>query len=138
MCKVKPNSLLALSMKKLLLVLVVLLLSPMAKANFAYYGFQPDIVTNYVSNKKKMGFVRVTVELMVAEGGDLEMVEHHAPLLRDAIINLIGQQSEDKVRSITGRQEIQKLCEEKVKELMNKETGRPVVKKLLFTQWLAS
>ncbi|TWX66244.1 flagellar basal body-associated protein FliL [Colwellia demingiae] len=107
-----------------------------AKASdYAYFGFEPDIVTNYVAVKKKMGYVRLTVELMV-EGDNLTIVEHHSPLLRDAIINIIGQQSEAKVKSIKGRAEIQLECEEQVKELLIKETGEPLIKKLLFTQWL--
>ena len=109
---------------------------PQAKAsNYAYFGFEPDIITNYVAVKKKMGYVRLTVELMV-EGDNLTIVEHHSPLLRDAIINIIGQQSEAKVKSMKGRAEIQLLCEEQVKELLIKETGEPLIKKLLFTQWL--
>jgi len=28
------------------------------------------------------------------------------------------------------------LCEEKVKQLLAEETGKPLIKKLLFTQWL--
>lgn len=107
-----------------------------AKASdYAYYGFEPDIVTNYVAVKKKMGYVRLTVELMV-EGDNLSIVEHHAPLLRDAIINIIGNQTEAKVKSIKGRAEIQLQCEEQVKDLLIKETGQPLIKKLLFTQWL--
>jgi flagellar FliL protein len=107
-----------------------------AKASdYAYFGFEPDIVTNYVTVKKKMGYVRLTVELMV-EGDDLTIVEHHSPLLRDAIINIIGQQVEAKVKSMKGRAEIQLQCEETVKELLTKETGQPLIKKLLFTQWL--
>jgi len=104
-------------------------------ADYAYYGFEPDIVTNYVAVKKKMGFVRITVELMV-EGDNLEIVEHHSPLLRDAIITIIGQQSEAKIKSIKGRAEIQLMCEEQVKDLLKKETGDTLIKKLLFTQWL--
>ena len=60
--------------------------------------------------------------------------KHHSPLLRDAIITVIGQQPEEKIKSIRGRTEIQKLCEDRVKELLTKETGQPLVKKLLFTQ----
>jgi flagellar FliL protein len=107
-----------------------------AKASdYAYFGFTPDIVTNYVAVKKKMGYIRLTVELMV-ERDNLTIVEHHAPLLRDAIIDIIGHQVEAKVKSMKGRAEIQLLCEETVKELLIKETGQPLIKKLLFTQWL--
>lgn len=105
-------------------------------ADYAYFGFEPEIITNYVAVKKKMGYVRLTVELMIEESSNYEAVEHHSPLLRDAIINIIGQQPEAKIRSINGRHEIQKLCENKVKELLTAETGKPLIKKLLFTQWL--
>ena len=128
-------------MPKLLFVLTFLSMLTVntnsAHANdYAYYGFEPDIVTNYVAVKKKMGFVRITVELMVENGDDITIVEHHAPLLRDAIINIIGQQGEAKIKSMKGRAEIQLQCEEQVKELLTKETGKPLIKKLLFTQWL--
>lgn len=119
------------------LLVVILLLMPLTikAADFSYFGFEPDIVTNYVAVKKKMGYVRLTVELMVPSES-IEIVEHHSPLLRDAIIDIIGRQPEEKVKSIKGRSEIQLKCEEKVKELLAKETGQPLIKKLLFTQWL--
>jgi len=123
-------------MLKYLLMLSCLLTPLTTKAaDYAYFGFEPDIITNYVAVKKKMGYVRLTVELMV-EGDDLTIVEHHSPLLRDAIITIIGKQPESKVKSIKGRSEIQLLCEEQIKELLTKETGQPLIKKLLFTQWL--
>lgn len=123
-------------MFKYLLVLTCLSLSLATKASdYAYFGFEPDIVTNYVAVKKKMGYVRLTVELMVPSDS-IEIVEHHSPLLRDAIIDIIGREPEAKVKSIKGRSEIQLKCEEKVKELLTKETGQPLIKKLLFTQWL--
>ncbi len=123
-------------MLKYLLILSCLLLPLTTKAaDYAYFGFEPDIVTNYVAVKKKMGYVRLTVELMVPSNS-IEIVEHHSPLLRDAIIDIIGKQPEEKVKSIKGRSEIQLKCEEQVKALLIKETGQPLIKKLLFTQWL--
>lgn len=125
-------------MKKIYTLIVLLLsLSLPAKAvDYIYFGFEPEIVTNYVAVKKKMGYVRLTVELMIEGSNNYEVVEHHAPLLRDAIINILGQQPEEKIKSIKGRNEIQRLCEAKVKELLKQETGKTLVKKLLFTQWL--
>lgn len=125
-------------MKKFQILVALSLFSfwPVNAADYAYFGFEPEIVTNYVAVKKKMGYVRLTVELMIEDSGNLEVVEHHSPLLRDAIINIIGQQQEEKIKSIKGRVEIQRLCEEKVKDLLKQETGQPLIKKLLFTQWL--
>lgn len=118
------------------LFLTLVASSQVKAADYAYFGFEPEIITNYVAVKKKMGYVRLTVELMIEDSSNLEAVEHHSPLLRDAIITIIGQQPEDKVKSIKGRSEIQRICEEEVKKLLTKETGKPLIKKLLFTQWL--
>ena len=123
-------------MKKLLLLLVLLSSFTAKASDYVYFGFQPDIITNYVAVKKKLGYVRLTVELMIEGNKNLEIVEHHAPLLRDAIIGIIGQQSEEKIKSINGRHEIQRECEERVQELLKQETGQVLVKKLMFTQWL--
>ena len=120
----------------LLSLLPLFTLNTAKAAEYVYFGFEPQIITNYVAIKKELGYVRLTVELMIEGGRNFEIVEHHAPLLRDAIINIIGQQTEDKIKSIKGRREIQILCEKKVKSLLAKETGKPLIKKLLFTQWL--
>ncbi|MBU2923702.1 flagellar basal body-associated FliL family protein [Colwellia sp. 4_MG-2023] len=123
-------------MLKYLLIGTCLLMPLSTKAvDYAYFGFEPDIVTNYIPLKKKMGYVRLTVELMVPSQ-NIEIVEHHSALLRDAIIDIIGKQPEEKIKSIKGRAEILLKCEEKVKELLTQETGQPLIKKLLFTQWL--
>lgn len=124
-------------MKKTLIVLMLFISSFSVKAaDYVYFGFEPDIITNYIAVKKKMGYVRLTVELMIEGSGNLEAVEHHSPLLRDAIINIIGKQPESKIKSINGRHEIQRMCEEQVKALLTQETGKPLIKKLMFTQWL--
>ncbi|GAB3001395.1 flagellar basal body-associated protein FliL [Psychrosphaera aestuarii] len=108
------------------------------KPNVGYYGFEPDIITNYVSNKRRIGFVRITAELMIEDVQNVPVVEHHAPLLRDAIIDILIRQPEQKVKSMTGREEIRMLILEKLKELMEKETGHPVIKDLIFTKYLYS
>lgn len=125
-------------MKKLLIALCCLLpFSSIKAADYAYFGFEPSIITNYSAVQKKMGYVRISVELMIENSSNFEIVEHHSPLLRDAIITIIGQQPESKIKSINGRHEIQRLCEDKIKALLKRETGGTLIKKLLFTQWLS-
>jgi len=101
-----------------------------------YFGFEPDIITNYVSNKKNIGFVRITAELMIEDVSNVPIIEHHSPLLRDAIIDVLIRQPEQKVKSMTGREEIRMLILDRLKELMEKETGQPLIQDLLFTKYL--
>ncbi|MBT1445048.1 flagellar basal body-associated protein FliL [Shewanella sp. JM162201] len=103
---------------------------------YAYYGFEPEIVTNYISNRKKLGFVRISVELMVKNPDDMVQVEKHDPLLRSAIIEILGNQPEEKIKSLTGREEIRRECYDAVNKLMEAETGKALVVNLLFTRYL--
>jgi flagellar FliL protein len=131
-------------MKKIASALLVLLTlafnvhaaDEVALEDYAYYGFEPEIVTNYISNRKKMGFVSISVELMVKDPNDLVSIEHHDPLLRAAIVEILGNQGEDKIKSLTGREEIRRECYEMINRLMEQETGRAFVVNLLFTRYL--
>lgn len=131
-------------MKKFVSVLLLMLVTSAnlyaadepALDDFAYYGFEPEIVTNYISNRKKLGFVRISVELMVKDPQELVALEHHDPLLRAAIVEILGNQPEDKVKSLTGREEIRRECYDAVNRLMEQETGKTPVVNLLFTKYL--
>lgn len=126
---------------RILLLIALLFASSTAVAedaagDYAYYGFEPEIVTNYISNTTKLGYVRVSVELMIKGNSNLELVEHHAPLLRAAIVEILGQQSAMRIKSLEGREEIRQQCLTVVNELLTKETGQPLVSNLLFTKYL--
>lgn len=105
-------------------------------AEYAYYGFEPEIVTNYLASGRKLGFVRISVELMVKDPADLVAIEHHDPLLRAAIIEILGSQTSDKVKSLTGREEIRRECYEALNRLIEQETGKPLIVNMLFTKYL--
>jgi flagellar FliL protein len=108
-----------------------------ARKNYAYFSLEPEVVTNYLgSSARKLGFVRVTIELMLEDSDFLEAAEHHSPLMRAATIEVFGSQPEEKVKSLTGREDIRRICLEKLKELMLRETGSEMIKDVIFTKYL--
>ncbi|WP_199610516.1 flagellar basal body-associated protein FliL [Flocculibacter collagenilyticus] len=117
---------------------IILFFTPPSSAqdSYAYYGFEPDIITNYISSGKKIGYVRVTVELMLKDVSYLPIVEHHAPLLRDAIIDIISKEPESKAKSLVGREEIRAKTAQRLKEILTEETGQELIKEVLFTKYL--
>ncbi len=118
-------------------MLNTLALPAKAASNVGYYGFEPDIITNYIAqSNKKMGYVRITVDLMLEDIGNIEVVEHHTPLLRDAIVEILSKEPEEKVKSLTGREEIRQKCLTTLKELLKKETGEEIIRDILFTKYL--
>ncbi|MEP4892399.1 MAG: flagellar basal body-associated protein FliL [Aliiglaciecola sp.] len=108
-----------------------------AQSNFAYYGLEPDIVTNFLgSNATNLGFVRTTIELMLEDADYIEAIEHHSPLLRATVIDILGRQPKDKVKSLTGREDFRRTSLEQLRELMEKETGKPMIKDIIITKFI--
>lgn len=104
----------------------------------AYFGFEPDIVTNYLlpEEKRNLGYIRVTIEVMVPSIEDLKVVEHHEALLRDAFINIFSSQERETIRTLKGRENIRKACLERAQQLLRQEAGQPIIKDLMFTKYL--
>ena len=125
-------------LKKLIWIcLSTLLVSLPIRADYAYFGLEPDIVTNYIGpTASKLGYVRVTVELMLEDSKFIEATEHHSPLLRATTIEIFGSQPEDKVKSLTGREEIRRACLDELRKLMKRETGSEMIKDVIFTKYL--
>ena len=112
-------------------------LSARAESTVGYFGFEPDIITNYIGpSSKKMGYVRVTVDLMLNKTSDIAIVEHHTPLLRDALVEILSKEPENKIKSLTGREQIRLKSAEKLKSLLKEETGQEILRDLLFTKYL--
>lgn len=112
-------------------------LSARAESTVGYFGFEPDIITNYIGpSSKKMGYVRVTVDLMLNKTSDIAIVEHHTPLLRDALVEILSKEPENKIKSLTGREQIRLQSAEKLKSLLKEETGQEIIRDLLFTKYL--
>ena len=102
-----------------------------------YYGFDPDIVTNYISgNRRSLGDIRITVELMLEDKAFLPAIEHHEPLILDIIYGTISKQPEDKIKSLTGREEIRLALLDQLQQAMKKEAGNPIIRDILFTKYL--
>ncbi|MDP4527752.1 flagellar basal body-associated FliL family protein [Alkalimonas delamerensis] len=123
-------------------VLVALLLSNPASANrteqdIVYYGFDPDIVTNYVtSGRRSLGYIRVTVELMVADRRFLNDIEYHEPQILNTIIRVFNQQHEDRIKSLTGREEIRQTVLHELQAVLKRETGQDMIQDVIFTKYL--
>ncbi len=104
--------------------------------HISYFSLNPEIITNYVTQNGEMGYIRVKVDLMVNTTGELALVTEHEPLIRDIIIDVLGQETVEHIRSLKGRDIIRKECADKINARLQKETGKNMVRELLFTNYL--
>ena len=107
-----------------------------AGTQLAYFTLEPDLTTNFYTKGKKLGYVQVRIDIMVMSQQDLTIVEHHQPLIRDAVIELLGKQAEDTIKSLAGREDLRKTLVTKINQTLLPETGRNVISDLLFTKYL--
>ena len=106
------------------------------KAAAVYFPMEPDITTNYISERSNLGYVRVSMSIMVKTPLDLLIIEHHAPLIRASIIEILGRQPEFKIRTEEGKESIRRECLVTVNRLIEIETGQQVVLNVLITKYL--
>ncbi|CAM5213718.1 flagellar basal body-associated FliL family protein [Alishewanella longhuensis] len=132
-------------MKLVMRILPVMLLfaltAPAVKAQapteVVYYGFDPDIVTNYVAdNRRTLGYVRVSVELMLPSKDLLRTIEYHEPIILDTIIGILSKQPEQKIKSLTGREEVRQQILEQLQFILKRETGQTMIQDVLFTKYM--
>ncbi|MDN3615498.1 flagellar basal body-associated protein FliL [Vibrio gallaecicus] len=107
-----------------------------ATPQLAYFTLEPDLTTNFHTKGKKLGYIQVRIDIMVANSIDLELIELHQPLIRDAVIELLGKQSEDTIKSLSGREDLRKTLVNHLNKILLPETGKTVIADLLFTKYL--
>ena len=104
--------------------------------DYQYFPLEPDIITNYIKPGKRIGYVRVSIELMVNSSSDYASVEMHAPLIRDRIITIFGEQNEAKVKSLAEREIIRQRCLNEINEVIYAVTGNKPIQDLHFTKYI--
>lgn len=104
---------------------------------YAYIALDPDIITNYAGdNSQKLGYLRLTIEIMLDNINYIEHIEQHMPLLRATAIEVIGGQNEQQVKSLTGREDMRRKILKAFRAKLNQETGNEIVKDIIFTKYL--
>ncbi len=121
--------------------LLLLFCSTFSHANssqpmIGYYGLEPEIVTNYVNSGRRLGFIRIGVDLMLKDANQMSVIEYHAPLIRSSIIDILGQQPAERIKSTTGREEIRTHILEELSATLKQQTGQDMVAGLLFTKYI--
>lgn len=102
----------------------------------AYFTLEPDLTTNFFTKGKDLGYIQVRIDIMVSDAADVPLIEQHQPLIRDTVVEMLGKQTEDTVKSLAGREDIRKNLVTKLNDLLIAETGRPIIADLLFTKYM--
>ncbi|MGC9421282.1 MULTISPECIES: flagellar basal body-associated protein FliL [Vibrio] len=106
------------------------------KPQLAYFTLEPDLTTNFYTKGKQLGYIQVRIDIMVANNADLPLIELHQPLIRDAVVEMLGKQTEEAIKSLAGRENLRKTLVEQLNDILLPETGRMLIADLLFTKYI--
>lgn len=108
-----------------------------APAVSKYYDLRPSFVANFGStNKKKLKFVKADVSIRTSSDSAVTQVMNHDALVRHQIVMLLSRQTEKKMSSSLGQEEIRIEALKAVNEALEEETGSIQIDDLLFTSFV--
>ncbi|TBU97104.1 flagellar basal body-associated FliL family protein [Phytopseudomonas dryadis] len=96
-----------------------------------YHNLVPALVGNYGVGPR-LKFYKADVALRVT-GVDAEAkVIHHEPLIRNQLVMLFSQQTEESLASPDAKELLRQEALKQVQQVLSDEEGRPLVEDLLF------
>ncbi|MDH1264498.1 flagellar basal body-associated protein FliL [Pseudomonas sp. GD03944] len=96
-----------------------------------YLSLVPALVGNFGSGPK-LKFYKADVSLRVT-GADVEAkVKHHEPLIRNQLVMLFSQQTEEGLSAADSKELLRQEALKQVQQVLTAEEGKPLVEDLLF------
>ncbi|VVM61415.1 hypothetical protein PS619_01307 [Pseudomonas fluorescens] len=99
----------------------------------SYITLSPPFVGNYgLDGTPKLKVYKADVALRVTGEEASKLVKANEPLIRNQLVALFTQQTTDAMGSIEGKEKLRQEALKQTQQVMNDETGKPVVEDLLF------
>ena len=103
-----------------------------------YYQISPDITTNVatLNPRDKIHYVRIKISLMLEDSRDSTIIADVEPLIKDAIVTILGSKEFGQVATNEAREKIRVECREKVTGILQEKFGKPLIIDLLFLSYM--
>lgn len=106
------------------------------KLQVQYIDLKPAFVANFGAAGAKLKFVKADISLRVHSPEAAALAEQHMPLIRNEIVLLLSAQAEEDISNIQGQENLRIKALEKIKKVLEEETGKPIAEDLLFTNFV--
>lgn len=100
-----------------------------------YYPLKPAIVVNF-SVRGRQRTLQAELTLMTREDDVISAVALHQPMIRNALILLIGGQTYAEIQTAEGKELLRQQCLQTIQRLLEKEIGKPGIEQVLFTSFV--
>lgn len=98
-----------------------------------YYHVQPEFVVNF-RGKTRMKFMMIEMSVVTRDEEVLTVLSDHDPELRNALLLLLSEQDSEVLKTIEGKQTLQKSAMERIDEVVGKYHRNERVEDVLITR----
>ena len=102
-------------------------------AKVSYITLSPPFVGNYgLDGSAKLKVYKADISLRVTGAEAAKAVKANDPLIRNQLVGLFTQQTSESLGSVEAKEKLRQEALKQVQQVMNDETGKPMVEDLLF------
>lgn len=106
------------------------------QGGLAYYmALTPEFIVTYTINSRQR-FLRTDLSVRTRDTRVLDVLTQHMPVVRNAIIETLGEQEFDDLQSEVGREQLVAVITDSVNEVLVNITGEPGIDAVLFTNYV--
>ena len=99
----------------------------------SYLSLNPPFVGNYgLDGTAKLKVFKADIALRVTGTEAAALVKANDPLIRNQLVALFTQQTNEAMSTVEGKEKLRQEALKQTQQVMNDETGKPVVEDLLF------
>ena len=104
-----------------------------AAPKVSYIPLSPPFVGNYgLDGTPKLKVYKADVALRVTGEEATKAVKANEPLIRNQLVALFAQQTTETMNNVEAKEKLRQEALKQTQQVMNDETGKPVVEDLLF------
>ncbi|WP_277052262.1 flagellar basal body-associated protein FliL [Zestomonas thermotolerans] len=97
----------------------------------AYVTLAPALVGNFGAGPR-LKYFKADIALRVTGLETKSKVEHHEPLIRNQLVMLFTQQTDETLATLEAKEQLRQEALRQVQQVLLQEEGRPLVDDLLF------
>lgn len=105
------------------------------KKTSVYEALDPAFLANYLINGRQR-YLQLSLAVMAREQAGIDAVHLHMPLIRNRVVMVLSGESFEGLQSDEGRVQLQQKLLAGIQEILQKETGKPGIEQIFFTNFV--
>ncbi|MFL0809566.1 MAG: flagellar basal body-associated FliL family protein [Agarilytica sp.] len=97
-----------------------------------YYPLKPPILVSFDARGRQR-LLQAEITLLTRDAEVVAAIELHMPMIRNALVLLIGGRTYEEVQTAEGKEFLRVECLQELQRILEQEIGKPGVEQVLFT-----